>query len=97
MLVRTRGNYGPRTSVRLVMPLGLIDPTYGVAILRAIARRVEALEPAVPRPRIERRAEVEDVSAGAHADPPAPRGRRGCCAGWARWLPEIGVRLTAPA
>jgi hypothetical protein len=50
LLVRTRGNYGPRTSARLVTPLGLVDATYGVAMLRAIARPVEALEPAVPKP-----------------------------------------------
>ena len=50
LLVRTRGNHGPRTSARLVTPLGLVDATYGVAMLRAIARRVEALEPAVQKP-----------------------------------------------
>jgi hypothetical protein len=43
LLVRTRGNYGPQTSALLFTPLGLIDATYGVAMLRAIARRVESL------------------------------------------------------
>src|SRR5574341_662553 len=42
LLVRTRGNYAP-TLLGLVMPvLGLFDATYGVAMLRAIARRAEA-------------------------------------------------------
>ena len=45
LVVRTRGDYGPRTSPLLVTPLGLVDATYGVAMLRAIARRVENLEP----------------------------------------------------
>ena len=45
LVVRTRGDYGPRTSSLLVTPLGLVDATYGVAMLRAIARRVENLEP----------------------------------------------------
>lgn len=40
-LVRTRGNYAPRW-LGLVAPLaGLFDATYGVAMLRAIARRAE--------------------------------------------------------
>ena len=43
LLVRTRGTYAPRL-LGLVMPaLGLFDATYGVAQLRAIARRAEAL------------------------------------------------------
>jgi hypothetical protein len=37
LLVRTRGNYAP-----------LVDATYGVAMLRAIARRAEAHESAAP-------------------------------------------------
>lgn len=41
LLVRTRGNYGPHTSALLFTPLGLVDATYGVAMLRAIARRAE--------------------------------------------------------
>ncbi len=49
LLARTRGNYGPRTSRLLVTPLGLVDATYGVAMLRAIARRVEALERKGPK------------------------------------------------
>ena len=41
LLVRTRANYSP-SSVRLVaLPLGLFDGTYGVGMLRAIARRAE--------------------------------------------------------
>ena len=41
LLVRTRANYSP-SSVRLVaLPLGLFDATYGVGMLRAIARRAE--------------------------------------------------------
>lgn len=41
LLVRTRGNYAPR-SLGLVVPVaGLFDATYGVAMLRAIARRAE--------------------------------------------------------
>lgn len=43
LLVRTRGNYGPHTSALLVTPFGLVDATYGVAMLRAIARRAESL------------------------------------------------------
>ena len=42
LLVRTRGNYGPHTSALLFTPLGLVDATYGVAMLRAIARRAES-------------------------------------------------------
>lgn len=42
LLVRTRANYAPPVARVLVTPLGLFDATYGVAMLRAIARRVEA-------------------------------------------------------
>jgi hypothetical protein len=43
LLIRTRGNYAPRL-LGLVMPaLGLFDATYGMAQLRAIARRAQAL------------------------------------------------------
>ena len=43
LLIRTRGNYAPRL-LGLVMPvLGLYDASYGVAQLRAIARRAQAL------------------------------------------------------
>lgn len=45
LLVRTRGNYGPRTSPLLFTPFGLFDATYGLAMLRAIARRVESSSP----------------------------------------------------
>jgi hypothetical protein len=41
LLVRTRANYAPRASALLITPLGLFDATYGVAMLRAIARRAE--------------------------------------------------------
>jgi hypothetical protein len=44
LLVRTRANYAPPAAKALVTPLGLFDATYGVAMLRAIARRVEARE-----------------------------------------------------
>lgn len=41
LLVRTRGNYAPYR-LRFALPLiGLYDATYGVAMLRAIRRRVE--------------------------------------------------------
>jgi hypothetical protein len=42
LLVRTRANYSPRAFRFLTLPLGLFDATYGVAQLRAIARRAEA-------------------------------------------------------
>jgi hypothetical protein len=43
LLIRTRGTYAPGL-LGLVLPaLGLFDATYGVAQLRAIARRAEAL------------------------------------------------------
>ena len=41
LLVRTRANYSPRAFRFLTLPLGLFDATYGVAQLRAIARRAE--------------------------------------------------------
>jgi hypothetical protein len=43
LLVRTRGNYAPWLLGWAMPALGLYDATYGVAMLRAIARRVEAL------------------------------------------------------
>lgn len=49
LLVRTRADYAPRAAKVLVTPLGLYDATYGVAMLRAIARRVEAHDPTVRR------------------------------------------------
>jgi hypothetical protein len=48
LLVRTRGNYAPWL-LGLVMPaLGLYDASYGVAQLRAIGRRAEALATTPP-------------------------------------------------
>jgi hypothetical protein len=44
LLVRTRANYSPPTVRLLSLPLGLFDATYGVAMLRAIARRAETGE-----------------------------------------------------
>jgi hypothetical protein len=44
LLVRTRANYSPRAFRFLTVPLGLFDATYGVAQLRAIARRAEGTE-----------------------------------------------------
>jgi hypothetical protein len=41
LLVRTRAKYSPRAFRFLTLPLGLFDATYGVAQLRAIARRAE--------------------------------------------------------
>ena len=41
LLVRTRATYSPRAFRFLTLPLGLVDATYGVAQLRAIARRAE--------------------------------------------------------
>jgi proline iminopeptidase len=41
LLVRTRANYKPRAIGLLTTPLALFDATYGVAMLRAIARRAE--------------------------------------------------------
>jgi proline iminopeptidase len=43
LLVRTRGNYAPWLLGLAVRALGLYDATYGVAMLRAIGRRAEAL------------------------------------------------------
>jgi hypothetical protein len=45
LLVRTRANYSPRAIRLLTLPGGLVDATYGVAMLRAIARRAESPEP----------------------------------------------------
>ena len=51
LLIRTRGNYAPWL-LGLVMPaLGLYDATYGVAQLRAIAHRAEALATTPPTAR----------------------------------------------
>lgn len=41
LLVRSRANYSPLAFGLLVLPLSLVDSTYGVAMLRAIARRAE--------------------------------------------------------
>lgn len=41
LLVRTRSNYAPKLLAPLVPLAGLFDATYGVAMLRAIARRAE--------------------------------------------------------
>jgi hypothetical protein len=46
LLVRTRASYSPRAIRLLTLPGGLVDATYGVAMLRAIARRAESPEPA---------------------------------------------------
>jgi hypothetical protein len=46
LLVRTRANYSPRAVRFLALPGGLVDATYGVAMLRAIARRAETPDPA---------------------------------------------------
>jgi len=50
LLVRTRANYSPRALKFLTLPLGLFDATYGVAQLRAIARRAEGTELAGTQP-----------------------------------------------
>lgn len=42
LLVRTRAVYAPQALRLLAVPLGLFDATYGVAMLRAIARRAES-------------------------------------------------------
>jgi hypothetical protein len=47
LLVRSRGNYAPGWLGLLVTPVGLVDGTYGVAMLRAIARRAEAHQAAL--------------------------------------------------
>jgi hypothetical protein len=49
LLVRTRANYAPPSLKCMLLPLGLFDATYGVAMLRGIARRAERIAPA-PRP-----------------------------------------------
>jgi hypothetical protein len=46
LLVRTRANYAPPALRLLTLPLGLFDATYGVAMLRAIARRAETTDTA---------------------------------------------------
>jgi hypothetical protein len=43
LLVRTRGNYAPWLLGLPVRAWGLYDATYGMAQLRAIRRRAEAL------------------------------------------------------
>ena len=48
LLVRTRGTYAPRLLGWVLPVLGLFDATYGVAQLRAIARRAEALATTPP-------------------------------------------------
>jgi hypothetical protein len=48
LLVRTRASYSPRSLRFLTLPLGLVDATYGVAQLWAIARRAENSQPAGP-------------------------------------------------
>ncbi len=42
LLLRTRADYSPRAIRFLALPLGMVDATYGVAMLRAIARRAES-------------------------------------------------------
>ena len=49
LLVRTRATYSPPAVRFLALPLGLFDATYGVAMLRAIARRAESVDPAAPQ------------------------------------------------
>ena len=44
LLVRTRANYAPRALGILSLPMGLIDASYGVAMLRAIARRAVSVD-----------------------------------------------------
>jgi hypothetical protein len=48
LLVRTRGNYAPKLLAPLVPVAGLFDATYGVTMLRAIARRAEQTAPGPP-------------------------------------------------
>jgi len=50
LLVRTRANYSPHAIRLLTLPGGLVDATYGVAMLRAIARRAENPDPAGTSP-----------------------------------------------
>jgi hypothetical protein len=47
LLVRTRAVCAPATVRLLALPLGLFDATYGVAMLRAIARRAESVNPSL--------------------------------------------------
>lgn len=44
LLVRTRANYAPKSLAVISTPLGLFDATYGLAMLRAIARRAEGAD-----------------------------------------------------
>jgi hypothetical protein len=48
LLVRTRADYSPPAIRLLSLPLGLFEATYGVAMLRAIARRAETVDPLQP-------------------------------------------------
>jgi hypothetical protein len=48
LLIRTRGNYAPWLLGPVMPALGLYDATYGIAQLRAIARRAEALRTTPP-------------------------------------------------
>lgn len=50
--MRTRVNYSPRALRFLTLPLGLVDTTYGVAQLRAIARRAENPSWREPNPHV---------------------------------------------
>jgi hypothetical protein len=45
LLVRTRAMYSPQTRRLMAVPLGWFDATYGVAMLRALARRAEGRRP----------------------------------------------------
>jgi hypothetical protein len=45
LLLRTRANYSPRAIRLLALPFVMFDATYGVAMLRAIARRADTPEP----------------------------------------------------
>ena len=44
LLVRTRANYAPPALGLLVLSLGIVDATYGVAMLRAIGRSAETTD-----------------------------------------------------
>jgi len=48
LLVRTRANWAPSALGFLSTPLGLVDASYGVAMLRAIARRAESIDSVAP-------------------------------------------------
>ena len=50
LLVRTRANWAPSALGFLSTPLGLVDASYGVAMLRAIARRAESIDSVAPSP-----------------------------------------------